>query len=538
MRWMIVALILAALRTAAAEPIAVKVIEVAGNAAYLSAGRAAGVVPGTVVTIRGNQLTVSEATEKSSVVRLDDKQLVNVGDTGTANVTPGAAASVKRLPPPRQPEQFVGQWPAPVLPATMQDPAPVALGSGRPPGRAHVAVIGRGYAAADRSGRDGDVEGRVIASFDLMTDRPLAADLDVAGRAFFSGYDASTRTPLLVRTAQIRYGDASDPRVALGRLRYAASSLGMLDGGRGMMRIGNVEIAAFGGIVPDPLSGKPDTGAARFGGEVVYDDADNEWQPRVAVTAHGSTWQGELDERRLSLVTSVNRASLWLDGWGEVQSFPAGNPFDAKPVELTGAGASAQWRKRGLHAGVDLSYLRPERSLRLAAALPLEWLCTPLHVFRDTATTCGGAGSWTTSSASAGMRTTRWSVDAIGTLGVSNGVYRGIDRSAYVRGELYLGPARAQAAASVGKASFGSWNAIEVGGGYAPTRRLDLSARYRPELLDYVASTGPMLLHSIVVDGRFTQSPQLDLSLSTVATTGADRDALALLAIVVWRPLP
>ena len=91
---------------------------------------------------------------------------------------------------------------------------------------------------------------------------------------------------------------------------------------------------------------------------------------------------------------------------------------------------------------------------------------------------------------------------------------------------------------SGGKASFGSWTAGEVGGGYAPTRRLDVSVRYRPELLDYVASTGPVWLHSIVADGRYGMSTAVDLALSAVGTTGLDRDALAVLAILVWRPLP
>ena len=160
---------------------------------------------------------------------------------------------------------------------------------------------------------------------------------------------------MFVRAAQLRYGDAADPRLALGRLRYAASSVGMLDGGRASARVGAVEVAAFGGLVPDPLSGKPDTGASRFGGEVVYDAAAAAWQPRLAVTAHGSTWDGELDERRLSVVTSASREALRLDGWAELQAFPSDNPFDAGAVELTGAGATAQWRKRGRHLGVDVN---------------------------------------------------------------------------------------------------------------------------------------------------------------------------------------
>jgi hypothetical protein len=522
---------------AAADPVRVQVIDVAGGMAYVSPGRAAGLVPGTKVKLRGVELTVVEVTEKTAVVRLDTQRIA-IGDAGTADVTPSAAAAIRRLPKPRPPELFVGQWADPVRPATLQEPRPVALGSGRPPGRAHVTVIGKAFGAADRSSRDGDVEGRVIASFDLMTDRPLAADLDVSGRAFLGGWDRGTRTPVLVRAAQLRYGDARDPRFALGRLRHAASSVGMLDGGRASARVGDVEVAAFGGLVPDPLSGEPDTGAARFGGEVVYDAAAAAWQPRIAVAAHGSTWDGALDERRLSVVTSASRGALWLDGWAELQAFPAGNPFDARSLELTGAGAAAQWRKRGRHLAVDVSFLRPERSLRLAAALPLEWLCTPLHVPGDVATTCGGAGWWASATTSAGVRAGPWSVDGIGTIASSHGVYRGLERSGYLRGERRFGRARAEAAVSGGKASFGSWTAGEIGGGYAPTHRADVSVRYRPELLDHVASTGPAWLHSIIADGRYRVSAAVDLALSAAGTRGLDRDALAVLAILAWRPLP
>ena len=65
-------------------------------------------------------------------------------------------------------------------------------------------------------------EARVVTSFDVLQDRPFAVDADVAVRAFGDGYNASDRTPLFVRAAQLRYGDAFDPTLALGRLRWAA----------------------------------------------------------------------------------------------------------------------------------------------------------------------------------------------------------------------------------------------------------------------------------------------------------------------------
>jgi len=536
--------LVAAVRVAAADPVPVKVIEVAGDAAYVSPGRAAGVIAGATVHINGHDYKVVEATAQTAVVKVGGDPL-HVGDGGTADVTPGVTSSTRQLARPRPPEAFVGQWPDAVLPASRQNPAPVSLGAGKAPTQSHVTILGKAYGGVDKKSHDGEVEGRVIASFDLLEDRPLAADLDVAGRLFLAGVDSGTHTPVMVRAAQLRYGTANDPRLALGRLRYAASAVGMLDGGRAAMRTGSFEVAAFGGLVPDPLGGKPDTGAARFGGEAIYDAADTAWQPRVAVTAYGSTWQGSLDERRLAVVSSASKQALRLDGWAELQSFPSNNQFDAKALEVTGAGTTAQWRKRGRHLGLDITFLRPERSRRLAAALPLEWLCTPVRVPNDAATTCGGGSSWTTANASAGWGGAHWNVDGIGSLtraqGIDGGLAgpgSGLESSGYLRGEVRFGSGRAEAAVSGGKASFGAWTAGEIGAAYVATNRFDVGARYRPELLDYVASTGPMLLHSVIGDVRYATSPAFDISVSAIATTGEDRKALAVLALFAWRPLP
>lgn len=530
---------LGGVHVAAAEPVAIKVTEVAGDVAYLSVGRAAGLVPGTKVTIGGKELVVAEVTEKTASVRLDAATRLAVGDAGTANITPGAASAVSTLAKPRPPEAFVGQWPDPVRPAETQSPAAVPLGSGRAPGRAHVTVTGLGFGAIDRSNRVASAEGRVIASFDLMTERPLALDVDVAGRLYSDGANGQTRTPVFVRAAQVRYGsDARDPRFAFGRLRYAASSLGMLDGARASVRKGEFELAAFGGLVPDPLSGKPDTSASRFGAEVTYDLAKSTWQPRVAVTAHGSTWSGKLDERRLSVVASAGHAKTSVDGWAELSNFASDNPWGASSIELTGAGASGEWRDHGRHLGVDLTFLRPERSLRLAAALPPEWLCTLTPVPGVTNAACSGGDYWASASGSAGLRTRRFAVDAVGSIGESHGVYQGIDTAGYLRGELFLGTTRLVAGASGGYATFVQWMAAEIGVGYAPTHRFDGSIRYRPELQNYSASTGAIQLHSIVADAHYAMSSSFDVGLSMVGTTGASRDAVALLALFAWRPLP
>ena len=522
-------LVMLATALAAADPVTLKVTEVAGGIAYLAPGRAAGVTPGTKIRIRGHDYVVIDVTEKTCAVR----GALAVGDTGSANVKRGATTTAEKLPPPHPAEAFAGQWPDPVLPATTQHPEPVPLGSGRARGQSHVTVLGHAYAVAGRGGKTADAEARVIASFDVLADRPLAGDLDVAGR-WFGGVDTRARVPVFVRTAQLRYGTAADPRLALGRLRWAASSLGMLDGGRASARMGALELAAFGGLVPDPVSGKPTTSASRFGGELVYDDATAAWQPRIGITASGSTWMGQLDERRLSFVASAGHAATWLDAWAEAQMFSAGNPWNAKPIELTGAGATAEWREHGYHVGLDVTYLRPERSLRLAAALPPEWLCT----LALAGTSCVGGDYWTAATASAGARGASWALDAVGSVGRSHTEVRGGDASGYIRGEVRAGPGRLVAGASAGVASFATWMSAEGGVGIAPSRRFDAEVRYRPELLEYTAATGGYVLHSIIGDVRYAATTALDVALDAIATTGADRDALAILTTIAWRPLP
>ncbi|MGE0404565.1 MAG: hypothetical protein AB7T06_48090 [Kofleriaceae bacterium] len=533
MRLVVLLAIACGVAPARADSVGVKVTEVAGGVAYLSPGRAAGIVPGTKVRIGKRAFTVFEVTEKTCAIRSDR---LDPGDTGKADIDRTRAVRVERLDKPRPAAAFDGQWPAPVMPAEIQHPEPVALGSGRAPGSAHVTVLASGFAGAANRHVDAEAEARVIASYDVWQERPLSIDLDVAGRAYTAGL--AGRSPVFVRAAQLRYGDARDPRFAIGRLRYAASSVGMLDGARASVRFGALEASAFGGLVPDPVSNRPETAASRFGAELAYDAASGAWQPRIAVAAYGSTWEGAIDERRLALDASAGRGAVRVSAWGEAQQFAADNPWGARSVELTGAGASAQVREHGSYAGVDVGFLRPERSLRLAAVLPPEWLCTraPLPGMVDEA--CAGSDYWTSATASAGLRTKRWTFDAIGSVSRSHGTYVGIDANAYVRAELSAGAVRLLGGGAAGRASFGSWMSAEGGVAFVAGRGVDITWRYRPTLLDYVASTGPALLHSIIADGRVALSSELDAAVSALATVGDNQKSIALLGTIVWRPLP
>jgi hypothetical protein len=241
----------------------------------------------------------------------------------------------------------------------------------------------------------------------------------------------------------------------------------------------------------------------------------------------------------VSAFASAAHESTFLTSWADVQQFPSGNPFGARAVELTGAGASAEWREGGSHLGADLTFLRPEQSLRLLALLPADWLCTraaqPGVVPSEA---CRGGDYWLAASGSAGVRRGQWTIDGVGSIGTTHGETRTLDLSGYLRGEYRFGGARVEVAASSGRASFVRYVSAEVGAGFAPSRRLDVMVRYRPELLDYAAGTGAYLLHTLATDVLYRHSTALDLGLTALATTGADRDALALLTTVAWRPYP
>lgn len=524
-------LVLALARAASADPIAVHVIEVAGGTAYVAPGRVAGLVAGSKIRFGTSELVVVDSTAETAAVALGGLALA-VGDVGSADVAPPAPSGGK-LAPPRPLAAFRDQWPAGQPPATGQQPSPVPLGASRESRRARLVVTGHAYGAVDRSGGDGQLEAGVASSFDVLRDRPLGADLDGSVRVFGNGWNRAERTPVFVRAAQLRWGDPNDPALSIGRLRYAASSLGMLDGGRAALHTGDLELAAFGGIVPHPISGKPDTSATRFGGELVYTGA---WS-RLAIAAHGSTWQRQLDERRLSIVASAHRGATWLDGWLEAQEFGSGNPWGAPALDLTGAGATGEWRRGGAHLGLDVTFLRPDRSLRLASLLPPDWLCARTPLPGSVAEPCQGGDYWTAATASAGERGATWSVDAVGSLGETRSVTRGYDASGYVRGELGR-TTRLIVAPSVGRTTFASWLATDVGVAVSPARSLDASLIYRPERLDYPSASGAYFMQSLVADLHAALSPVLAWSVSAIATTGADRDVIALLATMVWRPLP
>jgi hypothetical protein len=538
-RVVVIAAIVAAAGPAYAERVKVEVVEVAGELAYLQPGEAAGLTIGTKVKFGKRTLTVAGVTRDFAAVRLNGARL-SVGDRGVASVERAAVGAGGRRPAPRPLDQYRAQWPDAARPADAQTPEPVPLGAGTASGPLRAAGWASGLVIF--AGEDDSVvalEAGTRLSYQPMPDRPLAADLDAQARVFSAG-SRGARAPLYVRAAQVRWGSAGDPRVALGRLRWASSSTGMLDGARLSARLGAVELAAFGGLAPEPLDGGIDPSSPRFGVELAFDDPAGRWRPRLGVEAYGSTWDGELDERRLAVDVGLERGAVSLDGFAEAQSFAPENPWGAKRLEVTGAGAGVSWRRRGKHAGLDLTAFRPERSLRLAATLPPDWLCVRDEAFAGGDEPCLGGDFWASATASAGIARARWSLDAGGSVGATQGDDLDGDASGFALARLGVLPLRGhlELGASAGHAKFLDWASPELGVSLAPSRRLAGALRWRPEWRAYSGALEPIVVHSLLGDLRLSRGPTLDLAVSAGLLVGDDREALTLLTTLSWRPLP
>ncbi len=208
---------------------------------------------------------------------------------------------------------------------------------------------------------------------------------------------------------------------------------------------------------------------------------------------------------------------------------PRRSPAPARP--RSGAATAQQ------HAGLDATFLRPERSLRLDAELPPTWACTRAALPGNVAEACLDIEWWAAATASAGLRRGAWSIDAVGTLGDSHGQTTFVDGSGYVRGELRLGMPRVFAAVSGGDAGFVAWQAIEGGVGIS-AGRVDVDLAYRPERLAYQAATGGAVEQQLVANAHVVVSRAVAAELSALGDDPRrDADAVAIIATLVWHPL-
>lgn len=549
-------------QAAAAEErtIDVRVLEVAGGRAYIAPGEDAGLRVGQDVIIDGRRYRVVAVESDHAVIDIGDRRL-REGERGRARVSVRGATG-SPLAPPVPLSDFEGQWTAPVRPAQQQSPQRVPLGAGGGgSGRYRVTLLA---GAASVLPFVDDAEPFTYASLgarlhaEPWQETPFSFDADAVVSLWLGNdleQDQSTGTTALgagsrplvrVRELAAHYGDAATPLMAgLGRLRYAASTVGLLDGLRlASPAMGNLRVAAFGGVVPDTLDGQPAFDHRRFGLEAIYHAPRSDWQPFVSVVAHGSQFDGELDERRLSSYASAFHGPLAMTAYAELSMFDADNPWGAEQVELTAAGIDASFRAggtRNARYGLRLDMRTPERSYWLASLLPPGWLCTavpqpagaplpePCNGFRD---------ARYAAAADARIDLGRLALSGGATLiSVSSGdPVEAVSVFADARMLELLGRYRAALGVYATHAAFVDTVAVQASaGGPMLMDALDLALFYRPALLRYSASVEDILDHRYGVDMVYTPAPRLDLALTIEGMTSADVSGVAAFATAVWR---
>lgn len=541
--------------------IEVRVLELAGGRAYITPGEGAGLRAGQDVTIDGRRYRVVAVESDHAVIDVGDRRL-REGERGRAQVSVRSTTG-SPLAPPVPLSDLDGQWSAAVRPATQQNPERVPLGAGAAGSGKYRATLTAGAASVLPIGFVENTEPYVYASLGARVhaepwqETPFSFDADVAVSLWLGGdleRDRSTRTralgassrPLVrVRELAVGYGDDTTPIVAgLGRLRYAAQTVGLLDGVRlAAPSIGDVRVAAFGGVVPDTIDGQPAFDHRRFGVEATYHAPRSDWQPFVSVVAHGSQFEGALDERRLSSYASAFRGPLAMTAYAELSMFDQDNPWGAGQIELTAAGLDASLRtgdKRNTRYGLRLDMRTPERSYWLASLLPPGWLCTavpqppgallgePCNGFRDVRYAAA---------ADARVDLGRLSLSGGATLiSVSSGdAVEAVSLFADARVLELLGRYRASFGLYATHAAFVDSVAAQASaGGPMLVDGLDLSLFYRPALLRYSASVEDILDHRYGLDVVYTPMARLDLALTLEGMSGSDVAAVGAFATAVW----
>ncbi len=366
------------------KQIAVTVVDIAGNLAYVTPGSKAGIRSGQDINIDNTTYKVSAVANENATVLLE-KHSLQIGAQGIA-VVPSLVTKPQPLEKPEPLTHYESSWLAAQLPASSQTPKHVAIALARPGGSTEIITTVRGstilpfQTGADSVSRFA-VRGQLRSQ--PLTDIPFGIDADIEvskwfGAGLTSDLGSGSRPIASVQELRLRYGNADRPIVGIGRLRYAASSVGLLDGIRvETPSYDGFSFFGFGGLVPNTLDGVPDADIARFGVGASYTNLQHDWRPTAEVTVYGSRFSGAIDERRANFDLRMYPGPLSLATFGEVSMFSSGNEWGASKVELTSFGVESRYSRKQFSTAVSLHSQQPERSRWLASLLPQGWLCTP-----------------------------------------------------------------------------------------------------------------------------------------------------------------
>jgi hypothetical protein len=355
----------------------------------------------------------------------------------------------------------------------------------------------------------------------------------------------TTRTVLFVRELLASYGSAGW-YAGLGRMKYAASTLGTLDGARVQAPLGGgFSVGAFGGFLPNPLGGEVSLTAERFGVEGRFARPDLDLRPEAALVAHGSTFGGALDERRLSGMFGVYPGPSRFGGHFEVSAFDANNPWGANPVEVTAAGLDQSVRIGILELGGRADLLQPERSRWLASFLPTSWLCRTVPAAGGASTigepcdgrsTTRGLGS-VNAAITAGNVSVAAGATAMGDVPRSGGAPRIFGGFATARMVRIARIVRLEASASYSVGDDLDMYGGTVGPGVTLLDdALDVSIYYRLAELQYRSVSTYLQQDGFGGTVVFFPSSTMMFTLQGEGITGDDVKALTVFGTVAWRP--
>lgn len=535
-------------RARARGDVEVEVVDVSADRAYVRPGESAGVRAGVEVRVGRRAFRVVSATATYAMIAIEDHAL-EVGARGVAEVEAAAeSATPSTREPPAPPESYRDAWPATSTPSAAQTPEPVPLGqTSSGPRRLDLVLSSAGalYAPLDDRGAmlgRGEIRARVRARpFD---DVPLTLLADLSAQLWLADdLDArsgnGSRPWARVRELQIVYGEGPDVRAALGRLRRPATTLGALDGLSVRTPVfENVTLGAFGGFVPNPRDQAPDFETGRFGAEVGWSDPRDPWRPSLAVIAHGSYFDGAIDERRLSAQAQLLPDGGRLGTHVELSLHDEVNPWNAPMLEVSAAGIDGSVRLGPVEIGARLDRRLPERSRWLARWLPGAWLCAPRLVAGSDPLACAGIDDarWT-GSLDVGARWDQGFVRASGTVihHPSDAQLSQLSGFAAIRVVRVLDVLHGDLGFH---AATGAWLDTFAGnaslGLALPDELLDVSVRYRLAYAIDRADVSGWIEHQIGGAVRITPLEELQIWAEVDGITGREVQALLAQLGVSW----
>jgi hypothetical protein len=526
-------------------------VEVAGSRVYVRPGATAGVRRNATASIRGRDYTVVESSDSYAVIDAGSDP-PREQDKGWATVVAEQDDKPAELPKPRPLDGWEHAWSAQEAPADSQHPRFVPLGTEDRDRRYDVRLSIAAGGLIPLPGQVGSsfAMGQLNARVHVERfDAPAALDLDASLQGWAAADLAArvggpTRPTVFVREllASITLGRWY---AGAGRMKYAASTLGTLDGARAHGELGDgFSLGAFGGLLPNPLSGAPALDAQRFGIEGRYARPDLAWRPAAALVAHGSTFGGRLDERRLSGLFGFYPGPSRFGGYFEVSNFDANNPWKAPTVALTAAGLDQSIRFGNFEVGARFDVRQPERSRWLASYLPSSWFCTTVAAPASNPTQpepCDGNVStrgYSQVDASVEVDRVRLVVGgtAVKDLTQSNeaDMVGGFATARVVRIARRL---RLEASGNYSRATYLNMFGGTAGPGLTLfDDSVDLSAYYRLAVLQYRAASTSLTQNGIGGTLVLFPSEKLLFTLQGEGITGNDTKALMVFGTATWRP--